>query len=357
MTNKVKMKITMRIANCNKLRRMLFWVLFGMATVVEGQNLEFTQQTGADNPLNEAEVGSGTTSITVDIDNDGDYDFFVGNLEGGIQYYKNVGTAEAPNVFEEQVGANNPFDGVDVGTRATIVFVDIDNNGTLDAFIACTNSILYFKNTGTLSQPVFQEQLGQANPLAAVTHNMDRSYTLSFADIDLDADLDVFVGWVDYNTDDSSGIDYYKNIGTNSVPQFEQQLGEDNPFESFNQLYPTPIFIDLDEDADMDVFIGTGDGTFLYFENTTDYSNLNTTELENEIFTMYPNPTHSLLNFSIQTEAATIKVISLSGMELLRGTITKQKTFIEVGDLSQGIYLVVFDDGIHKMTKKLVIAK
>lgn len=357
MMNEVKTKITNCRENCTKLGWVLWGLIFGVISNIGAQNIEFTQKTNDDNPLFGAEIGSSTTSITVDIDNDGDYDLFIGNLEGSIQYYKNISTEEAPNVFEEQLGANNPFDGVDVGSKATIAFVDIDFNSTFDAFIGCTNSVRYFKNTGTVSQPVFEEQTGEDNPLAAVTYTGDRAFSLSFADIDLDSDLEAFVGWIDYDVENSSGIDYYHNIGTNLSPEFEERTGEANPFESFNQLYPTPIFIDLDNDTDMDAFIGTGDGTFLYFENTTELSELKTEDVDRKTFAMYPNPAQSIVNFGLKSATANVKIVSLSGMELLRTTITKQRPYIDVSSLAQGIYLVVFDDGIDKLTKKLVITK
>ena len=37
--------------------------------------------------------------------------------------------------FTEQTGVNNPFNGVDVGKYSTPAFADIDNDGDFDAFI------------------------------------------------------------------------------------------------------------------------------------------------------------------------------------------------------------------------------
>ena len=47
-----------------------------------------------------------------------------------------------------QTGGNNPFNGVNVGSYSTPTFVDIDNDGDFDAFIGSqTGRILYYKNT------------------------------------------------------------------------------------------------------------------------------------------------------------------------------------------------------------------
>ena len=230
------LKLTNGKVACSKRNGILVFLFLVSVYSAAGQGVIFTERTGDDNPLNSAEVGSGTTSITVDIDNDGDFDFFVGAIDGGIKYYKNIGTVEAPNEFEEQIGSDNPFDGVDVGSNATVVFVDIDNNTTLDAFVGSTNQVFYFKNTGTITAPVFEAQNGVDNPLSSVVYSGNRVFSISFADTDFDADVDVFVGWVDYDVENSSGIDYYRNTGTKFAPVFEQQLGDGNPFNDFKQI-------------------------------------------------------------------------------------------------------------------------
>ena len=49
-------------------------------------------------------------------------------------------------------GEGNPFNGVNFGRNADPTFVDVDNDGDMDAFVgindAPENSLLYFKNTG-----------------------------------------------------------------------------------------------------------------------------------------------------------------------------------------------------------------
>ncbi|MEO7393338.1 MAG: VCBS repeat-containing protein, partial [Chitinophagaceae bacterium] len=151
----------------------------------------FTIQTGAANPLNGADVGDYSAPTFVDIDGDGDIDAFIGANNGTIAYYKNTGTAAAP-FFTLQTGAANPFNSVDVGDYSIPTFVDIDGDGDFDAFIGEVYGTLgYYKNTGTAAAPVFTLQTGAANPLDGV----DLSFaTPTFADIDGDGDMDAFIG-------------------------------------------------------------------------------------------------------------------------------------------------------------------
>ena len=224
----------------------------------------FTEQTGSNNPFDGVDVGVFSTPTFVDIDNDGDMDAFIGEFHGTIKYYKNTGTNSAP-VFTEQTGnPNNPFDGVDVGSRSIPTFVDIDNDGDMDAFIGENNgTIKYYKNTGTNSVPVFTEQTGNpANPFNGVDVGMHSTPT--FVDIDNDGDMDAFSG------ENYGPIKYYKNTGTNSAPVFTEQTGNpDNPFDGVGvENRSTPTFVDIDNDGDMDAFIGEGLGTINYFKNT-----------------------------------------------------------------------------------------
>ena len=52
----------------------------------------WVEKTGSDNLLNGVDVGSYSKPAVVDIDNDGDYDVFVGSNTGIMWYFKNTGT-------------------------------------------------------------------------------------------------------------------------------------------------------------------------------------------------------------------------------------------------------------------------
>lgn len=93
-----------------------------------------------------------------------------------------------------------------------------------------------------------------------------------FVDYDKDGDLDVVVGTGYYDTGDVYGRTYlYINTGDANNPVFSSGPTL-NPFNIDNDLTTTnhvfPAFADIDEDGDLDMFIGTSSGTILYFENT-----------------------------------------------------------------------------------------
>lgn len=82
----------------------------------------------------------------------------------------------------------------------------------------------------------------------------------SFADIDGDGDLDAFVGNNDGNTL------FFRNNGTASAAVF---VNEASNFGITDVGYSAhPSFADIDGDGDQDAFVGSNDGTTLFFRNT-----------------------------------------------------------------------------------------
>ncbi|MBE7174333.1 MAG: T9SS type A sorting domain-containing protein [Williamsia sp.] len=220
----------------------------------------FTEQTGTSNPFNGIDNGDYSIPTFVDIDGDGDQDAFIGDYDGTVKYYKNTGTATAP-VFTLQGGAANPLNSVSA-YNAVPTFVDIDGDGDKDAFIGeYYGTVLYYKNTGTATAPVFTAQTGAANPLNSVS--VDVFASPSFVDIDGDGDQDAFIG------DFYGTLSYYKNTGTSAAPVFALQTDAANPFNGLPIGYtPVTSFVDIDADGDKDAFIGDGLGTISYYKNT-----------------------------------------------------------------------------------------
>jgi hypothetical protein len=222
----------------------------------------FVEKTSTDNPFNGIDVGSNSAPSFIDIDNDSDFDAFIGESDGAINYYKNTGNSSSP-AFTETTGTDNPFNGVDVGDNAVLFLIDIDNDGDKDAFIGESDgTINYYKNTGNSSSPVFTETTGTDNPFNGV--DVGDNSTPSLIDIDIDGDKDAFIGTKD------GTIYYYKNTGNSSNPIFTVQTGTDNPFNGVDVGdYATPAFVDIDNDSDFDAFIGEDNGIINYYKNTT----------------------------------------------------------------------------------------
>ncbi|MBU0519827.1 VCBS repeat-containing protein [bacterium] len=196
----------------------------------------------------------------VDIDNDNDFDLFTGNGVGTIRFYRNIGT---PDSFyfqpEEYV-----FGGINVGNLADPCFTDIDNDSDYDLFIGCSDgNIWYYENIGTPANYDFEYRTNIYNNI-----DVGESSSPEFADIDGDGDYDLFVGRDDIdNAVYSPGdIYFYENIGTPEVAQWQYVTRNYLSLDEGNEAYNTSV--DINADFDEDSFIGNHGNAITQIENT-----------------------------------------------------------------------------------------
>ena len=106
----------------------------------------FTEQTGANNPFDGLSVSGNSAPAFVDLDGDNDFDLVSGSTDGTFSYFENDGS----NVFTELTGANNPFDGLDVGDESTPAFVNLPFSSDIDLVSGSKTGAFYlYKNTSS----------------------------------------------------------------------------------------------------------------------------------------------------------------------------------------------------------------
>ena len=90
-------------------------------------------------------IGNSLVPQFADIDSDGDLDLFIGNYNGTIIFYKNEGDS-----LDFNFTYHSELAGLDVGSYSKPSFNDIDSDGDLDLFIGENNGKIYFyKNIGS----------------------------------------------------------------------------------------------------------------------------------------------------------------------------------------------------------------
>ncbi len=200
-------------------------------------------------------VGGAADPTFVDIDGDGDLDAFVGDYAGDTLFFNNNGTTQNP-AFAPSI--TNPFGLALINfgsSRIDPKFVDIDGDGDLDAFIGwyhfTGSGNWFYRNIGTAQDPKFYSVGSHSFGLGDVS-------STTFADIDGDGDQDQLVG-------------NYKNTGT-GFSSFFTWNGVGLPDLNY---FMDPTFVDIDGDGDLDAFVGMGhsylhnnEGNTLFFKNT-----------------------------------------------------------------------------------------
>ncbi|NQS98031.1 MAG: T9SS type A sorting domain-containing protein [candidate division Zixibacteria bacterium] len=215
-------------------------------------------------------MGGYATPTLVDIDNDNDYDLFSGAWEGEIWYYRN----EGDSANYDFVYVTDNYMGIDVGDHSVPYFCDIDDDGDYDLFVGKGNEdpamgmilgygdVKYYENVGDAQNADF---VMRRENICALT--VGKSAYPTFADIDSDGDYDLFIG------EGRANIDFFRNIGTADTPSF---VFEDEFFgDTFYGYQAYPTFGDLDADGDLDMIVGGGVG---FMSQVEVYENIGTPE-------------------------------------------------------------------------------
>jgi len=319
-----------------------------------GSNLEFYENIGSSqNPIF-GPILNNAFNLTnnnydyvdpniIDIDNDGDLDIFITSYYGSIVYYENIGTTTNGSFSS---GINNPFGFTLTQTYYDLKFSfsDLDDDGDYDVLAYgygyYTSGFLYFENTGTSTSPTFGSALTSPFLLTDPFYSSDY-HNLAIDDIDLDGDLDLVVG--DYY----GNFNYFENIGNSTSPSFLSPIS--NPFGIQREEYTsTPVFIDIDDDGDNDLFSALNHLT--YFERI-DSINTFVEEVDNlEKLILAPNPAKNVLSILSNSELEYVEIFNIAGKKIIN--LKEGFEHINVGSLKTGVFIVKIT-----LTDKTVITK
>ncbi len=107
----------------------------------------------------------GAAPCVVDWNNDGRKDLLVGAGDGTIRLFLNTGTEDVP-VFDEGCYLRGGADLIAVGAGAKPAVVDLDNDGAKDLVVGCVSgAVQFFRNTGSDDLP----QLATASTLLSLS--------------------------------------------------------------------------------------------------------------------------------------------------------------------------------------------
>ena len=217
----------------------------------------------------------------IDLNSDGAAELFVGVQSGiyGTDFVDNFWYYDMTVEGDFGLVTKNYFEQIDLISGTIPTLADMDSDGDLDLFIGnefdASNSgwkgdVYFFENIGSAVSPQFEMV-----DSSYFDEGMGNNMAPAFGDLDGDGDFDALVG--DYNGE----ISFFLNDGSPTEPNFSYQ-GKFLEIDLAGRA--TPALGDVDEDGDLDLYVGDKNGSVHVWSNEGDPANYNFIKISDDLF-------------------------------------------------------------------------
>jgi len=240
---------------------------FTDATELAGLDRSFSIVTA--NTTDPAQMGGGIAAADFDADNDIDF-YLVGGDGEANAFYRNDGN----NQFTD-ISSSLNLDVTHLGSGPA--FADIDGDGDLDLFVGAVEGdpFYLFRNDAGLFTDI--------TALSGIAVTAANSISASFADYDLDGDLDIFLAhWGNDPEPDTQSLWQNNGDGTFVSASVQSGIADEliapGGLASLFDYSFAAVFSDIDRDSDPDILLSSDFGTSKIFENNGDGTFINITD-------------------------------------------------------------------------------
>lgn len=273
-----------------------------------------------------------------DIDQDGDLDLLIGELDGKLYYFQNTAGAGKPFQFAQRV---YPYMGIGIGTYSAPAMYDVNQDGLMDLFVGERNgNVNYFQNSGTIGNPFFS-----SNNTFPNTDKFGKIDTRKPGYYGHSVPLPLQVGNQKYLLCGSRSGDIYQYI-LNSADYINPFTIKDTSLaDIYSGILSHPTIGDLNQDGSMEIIVGNERGGIQAFQ--LDFSSSLSNFSSNTPWNISPNPFQDILNIHSNETFNDIswELKNIQTQNVLRGTV--QNASIPLPNLTSGFYILTLRSGIR----------
>ena len=300
-----------------------------------------------------------------DFDNDGSYEFFIGQGDGTVHRFSQSGSVDNPTFILE----DNDFIGANaLGGDAAVAFLDFDKDGDKDVLLGSfLGNINYYENTGSNTAPVFQwrkDKMG--NMFTNVMSNRTNPPSLEgigqsrpvVVDMNGDGVQEVISGsltgklfaWQPTNNINDT-FEMYEN--------FVKYLDAKN--DTLNDYWfgrsVSVAAADLDNDSITDLIISNNAGGIHYLSGKARKFSVNVKRLPQLQTKIYPNPTQGITQITGLPTNIGVKVelMNSEGKSIQKFTPSFTTQKVDFTKKPSGVYIIrITANGYQSVTERVV---